>query len=144
MQLKNHKLIQNAQGSLIQTIFLINIILLISLGSCANSAYVEPRPVVQVETVVKEVAKTPLNLPEPKALPMEDVTWIIVTPDNMEEVFAKLQEKGIEPVIFGLAGKNYENLAVNFSQIRGYMIKQRELIAEYKGYYEADLYENEQ
>ena len=119
----------------IQTIIAISIILVI--GSCTGT-YVDPRPVTKVKTVVQEVSKTPLNLPEPKVLPMEKVEWTIITPDNQEEVFRKLQEKGIEPVIFGLAGENYENLATNFSQIRGYMLKQRDIITEYKVYYELE------
>lgn len=117
----------------IQTILLISIVGI--LGSCTGT-YIEPRPVKKVQTVVQEIAKTPLNLPEPKAVPMEKVEWVIITPENQEKVFKKLQEQGLEPVIFGLAGKNYENLATNFSQIRGYILKQKELIAEYKVYYE--------
>jgi len=117
----------------IQTIITISIIFVI--GSCTGT-YIEPRPIAKVETVVQEVSKTPLNLPDPKVAPMEKVEWTIITPDNQEKVFKKLREKGIEPVVFGLAGENYENLATNFSQIRGYMLKQRDIITEYKVYYE--------
>lgn len=133
MLLKNLKSILNVQVLRIQTILSISIILVI--GSCTGT-YIEPRPVKKIETVVQEISKTPLNLPEPKAVPMEKVEWVLITPDNQEKVFKKLQEQGLEPVIFGLAGKNYENLATNFSQIRGYILKQKELIAEYKVYYE--------
>jgi hypothetical protein len=69
---------------------------------------------------------------------MEPLQWVIITSENAEEVFAKLKEQGKDPVLFGLSDKDYEFLSKNFAQIRAYMIKQRQIIDQYKEYYESE------
>tara|TARA_S200000501_G_scaffold341967_1_gene351733 strand:- start:436 stop:666 length:231 start_codon:yes stop_codon:yes gene_type:complete len=69
---------------------------------------------------------------------MEDIRWHIITSENAEEVFKKLQEDGIDPVLFGLTDKDYEMLAKNFAQIRAHMMKMNNIIDEYKEYYESE------
>ena len=53
-------------------------------------------------------------------------------------MFAKLKEQNIDPVLFGLTDDDYETLAVNFAQIRAYMIKQKLTLDQYREYYEAE------
>lgn len=67
---------------------------------------------------------------------MEQVKFIIITSKNADEVFKKLEEQGIDPVLFGLTDKDYELLAKNFAQIRATLKLQNELIDKYKEYYE--------
>lgn len=113
------------------------IYLLIFLAGCAVwTADPAPRPVKQVEIVTKEIQKTPLNLPHPPPAEMEKVQWRIITPHNAEEVFTEMQDKGRDPVIFGLTEKNYKSLSTNFAQTRGYIIEQRKTLDQYKEYYE--------
>lgn len=85
-----------------------------------------------------EVKRAPLNLEHPAPAKMEPLRWVIINSDNAEEVFAKLKEQGKDPVLFGLSDEDYEFLSKNFAQIRAYMIKQRQIINEYKNYYEGD------
>ena len=85
-----------------------------------------------------EVKRAPLNLEHPAPAKMEPLRWVIINSDNAEEVFAKLKEQGKDPVLFGLSDEDYEFLSKNFAQIRAYMIKQRQIINEYKNYYESD------
>ena len=59
-----------------------------------------------------------LNYPMPTALELEQIKWIIITSENAEEVFAKLEAAGIDPVLFGITDKDYQVLARNFAQIR--------------------------
>lgn len=115
------------------------IYLLIFLAGCAMwTADPEPRPVKQIETITKEISKTPLNLPHPPPAEMEKVQWRIITPHNVNEVFQELQNKGQDPVIFGMTEKNYKSLSTNFAQTRGYIIEQRQVLQKYKNYYETD------
>jgi hypothetical protein len=44
-------------------------------------------------------------------------------------------------VLFGLTDDDYEILAVNFAQIRAYMIKQKMTLQQYREYYESDTEE---
>jgi 5-bromo-4-chloroindolyl phosphate hydrolysis protein len=70
---------------------------------------------------------------------MEKIRWIIITSANAQEVFAKLEAEGIDPVLFGLTDKDYEIIAKNFAQIRAKLKESNEILDKYKQYYEADL-----
>ena len=83
-----------------------------------------------------EEPRQKLNLPESMPLTLEDIRWIIITSANAEEVFKKLEEAGIDPVLFGLTDKDYELLAKNFAQIRQKLQETNNLLDEYKKYYE--------
>jgi hypothetical protein len=63
-------------------------------------------------------------------------TWIIVTRDNAQEVFDRLEKEGSDPVIFGLTDKGYENLSIDFAEIRNFISTQRNIIIQYREYYE--------
>ena len=51
-------------------------------------------------------------------------------------MFAKLKEKNLDPVLFGLTDDGYEALSKNFAQIRHYIQKQKLQLDTYKNYYE--------
>ena len=122
MQLSRVKSILNVPLLLILTTFLIS--------SCSS--------VQEIEIFKKEVPRAKLNLPDPETPRIDDLNWIIITSENAEEVFAKLKEQNIDPVLFGLTDDDYETLAVNFAQIRAYMIKQKLTLDQYREYYESE------
>ena len=67
---------------------------------------------------------------------MEKIHWHIITSENAEEVFAKLEKDGIDPVLFGLTDKDFEMLAKNFAKIRNQLMQTNKLLDQYKEYYE--------
>ena len=69
---------------------------------------------------------------------MEKIHWHIITSENAEEVFKKLEAEGIDPVLFGLTDKDFEMLAKNFAKIRNQLMQTNELLDKYKEYYEAE------
>ena len=77
-----------------------------------------------------------LNHPMPTPLEMEEIRWIIINSENANEVFKKLEEQGIDPVLFGLTDRDFEILAKNFAQIRAKLQETNTLLEEYKKYYE--------
>ena len=79
-----------------------------------------------------------LNYPMPTALELEQLKWIIITSENANEVFAKLEAAGIDPVLFGITDKDYQVLARNFAQIRQKLQETNNLLEEYKKYYEGE------
>ena len=90
----------------------------------------------------EEVKRQELNLNKPNPLVLERIKWHIITSENAEEVFAKLEAEGIDPVLFGLTDKDFQLIANNFAQIRNHLKVTNELLDKYKEYYEGDL-ENE-
>ena len=83
-----------------------------------------------------EQPREKLNYPMPTPLQMEELKLIIITSENANEVFKKLEEAGIDPVLFGITDKDYQVLARNFAQIRQKLQETNNLLEEYKKYYE--------
>ena len=110
---------------------LVSLILITSLTSCSG--------VKQLEIFKTEVEREKLNLKKPTPLELEQLKWIIITSENAEEVFKKLEEQGIDPVLFGLTDKDFELLAKNFARIRNQLKITNALLDKYKEYYEGDL-----
>ena len=116
---RNQKSILNVLVLLILTTFLTN---------CSG--------VKQLEIFKQEVPRENLNLEKPSPLELENLRWIIITSKNAEEVFKKLEEEGIDPVLFGLTDNDYQLIAKNFAQIRHNLKTKSEIIKSYKEYYE--------
>ena len=110
-------------------------ILLIGVISCMLTGCMVGEK--RVKLFKLEEPRQPLNLPDPAPLTLEDIRWIIITSENADEVFKKLEAAGVDPVIFGLTDKDYELLAKNFAQIRHNLKKKSEIIRSYKDYYES-------
>ncbi len=112
---------------------LVSLILITSLTSCSG--------VKQLEIFKTEVEREKLDLKKPTPLELEKLQWIIITSENAEEVFKRLEEAGIDPVLFGLTDKDFELLAKNFARIRNQLKITNDLLDKYKEYYEGDLEE---
>ena len=111
---------------------IIAIVLIIFLTGCSIGGEKKIK-IFQVEEPRKK-----LDYPMPTALQLEQVKWIIITSANAQEVFKKLEEAGIDPVLFGLTDKDFELLAKNFAQIRQKLQETNNLLEEYKKYYEPE------
>ena len=113
---------------------LVSLILITSLTSCSG--------VKQLEIFKTEVEREKLNLKKPTPLELEQLQWIIITSDNAEEVFTRLEEAGIDPVLFGLTDKDFQLLAKNFARIRNHLKVTNDLLDKYKEYYEPEKKED--
>ena len=115
---------------LIQSVLLL-LILTTFLTSCSG--------VKKLSIFKEEVPRAQLNLEKPTPLQLEELQWIIITSENADEVFKKLEEKGIDPVLWGLTDKDFELLAKNFARIRNQLKITNDLLDKYKEYYETDV-----
>ena len=113
---------------------LVSLILITSLTSCSG--------VKTLEIFKTEVEREKLNLNKPTPLELENLKWIIITSKNAEEVFKRLEESGIDPVLWGLTDKDFELLAKNFARIRNQLKITNDLLDKYKEYYEPEKKEN--
>ena len=104
--------------------------LTIFLTSCSG--------VKELSIFKEEVPRAKLNLEKPTPLQLENLQWIIITSENADEVFKKLEEQGIDPVLWGLTDKDFELLAKNFARIRNQLMITNNLLDKYKEYYESE------
>ena len=94
------------------------------------------KSVEPLETRKLEQERVKLNIDSPKPLTIESMEWIVVTPENVNEVFKKLEEQNTDLVLFAITDDGYEKLASDMVLIRNYIAQQRLIIMKYKEYYE--------
>ena len=104
--------------------------LVILLSSCSSLQQVLP-----VEVSTKPVEKPELTLPRVDELRMREVNWIVINQDNVDQVFEDLKSKNIPVGVYALTGEQYENLGLNFSDIRALVQQQQAIIVAYEKYY---------
>jgi|TARA_R110000796_G_scaffold33788_1_gene87401 tRNA nucleotidyltransferase/poly(A) polymerase len=114
----------------------INKILAIAIMILLTGCSIGGEKKIKIFSVEKPREK--LDYPMPTALQLEDLKWIIITSKNAQEVFKKLEEAGIDPVLFGITDKDFQVLARNFAQIRQKLQETNNLLEEYKKYYEPE------
>ena len=114
---------------------IISILVVLFLTGCSG--------VKKLSIFKEEVPRAQLNLEKPTPLELENLRWIIITSENAEEVFKKLEEQGIDPVLWGLTDKDFELLAKNFARIRNQLKITNDLLDKYKEYYEPTEDKNE-
>ena len=109
--------------------------IILSINSCTSKTD-KIQPIKKIETIAKPVEKTSLNLAHPPTIQLDEVKWIIITKENAQIVFEELDKSGTDAVLFGLTDDNYEILSKNLAHIRAHIIQQKEIITQYKNYYE--------
>jgi len=119
-------MLQRNQKSILNVLVLL--ILLTFLTNCSG--------VKKLSIFKEEVKRQELNLEKPTPLQLEQIKWIIITSENAEEVFKKMEEQGLDPVLFGLTDNDYQLIAKNFAQIRNQLKITNDLLDKYKEYYE--------
>jgi len=113
------------------------IILPLLISGCASFSLFGNR-VKPIEVQTKAVERTRLNLPEQAPLQARDLSWVIITPENIEQVFAGMSERNESLVLFAMTDKGYEQLSLTMAEIRNYIAQQRAILIKYKEYYEPE------
>ena len=72
----------------------------------------------------------------PPPLKAREMQWFVVTPENIDQVWAKLKEQNADLVVFALTDDGYQELAMTMAEVRNYIASQRAIIVKYKEYYE--------
>jgi hypothetical protein len=119
-------MLQRNQKSILNVLVLL--ILATFLTNCSS--------IKQLSIFKEEVKRQELNLDRPTPLQLEQIKWIIITSENASEVFKKMEEQGLDPVLFGLTDNDYQLIAKNFAQIRNQLKLTNDILEKYKEYYE--------
>ena len=93
--------------------------------SCAK-----PEQVIQTVTQT-EYIKIPV-VQRPKAVQLNDVKIYVVTKDNYEEFLKEFEAKNGSSAYIAISVKDYENLSLNFAELRRYIEQQKEVIVYYE------------
>jgi hypothetical protein len=89
-----------------------------------------------LEIFTTEVERERLNLDPVSVETMANIQVIVITSKNQKEVFAKLVEQGIDPVVFGFTDLGWQQLQYNMQLNNKQIQKLRFQLEQYKKYYE--------
>ena len=89
----------------------------------------------QIFVSAEPIDKPKLILPKSDELDLRDVEWVILVKDNWEEQWAKLENSGDALAFFATSDSGYENLGLNYSDLRAFIQQQDAIIAAYRSYY---------
>ena len=113
----------------------INLLIIGSVFLTGCSIFSKPEPILETRYVERPL----LNISSPSPVKPLPVEFIIITESNVEEVWQRLRDKKVDVVLFGLTDKGYENISVNFAELKRYLLEQKQIIQKYKEYYETPL-----
>ena len=108
-------------------------VLALFLVGCAGTK-VQPESKVVIQKVIEK--KLPLNIASPEPLNLDNVEWVIVTRENIDEVWAQIEGDNEGVALFALRHGDYEKLAMNIVEIRKLIGEYVIILKQYKEYYE--------
>jgi hypothetical protein len=95
---------------------------------CASLWTPEPK----IVTVTNTVKTTVPIVARPKAVQLNEIKIYVVNKDNYEEFAKEFKDKNGSLVYIAISIKDYENLSLNFSELRRYIEQQKEIIVYYE------------
>ena len=104
------------------------LLLVLLLSSCGYLR--KPEKEIIVQTV--EVQKVIPVQPQPKPVDMNDVKFYVVTEENYDEFKEKFMKTNNEFVFYVVSVHDYENLALNMSELFRYIKQQKEIVIYYE------------
>ncbi len=108
------------------------VIAMFALAGCAGT---QKEPVEALRIDAKPLERPALNLPPIDQVRARDVEWIIITPENADQVFADIRDGGDAVVVFALTPEDYENLSLNTREALQIILQQQAVINGYRRYY---------
>ena len=104
------------------------LLLTLLLSSCGYLR--KPEKEIVVQTV--EVQKVIQVQPQPKPIDMTDVKFYVVTEENYDEFKEKFMKRNNDFVFYVVSVHDYENLALNMSELYRYIKQQKEIVIYYE------------
>ena len=115
------------------TILLSSLILISLVGCSSMGGSREPRQIPEVKVITEEVQTHIYHPPLPQEVRLEDIRWMVLTNDNLEEQIAEAEKLlGGEFVVFAMIPTDYENFAWNIQELRRFIRQQKEIILYYR------------
>ena len=114
-------------------IWLLPVMALFIVG-CASTPEIRTVEKIVTKKVIEK--KLPLNINAPVPLELTEVEWVIVTRENIDEVWAEIEADNEGVALFALRHGDYERLALNIAEIRAQLGEYVIILKRYREYYE--------
>lgn len=110
---------------------LIALVTATTLTACSNVPQ-------SVEINARPIDRPVLVIPTVDEFNSREVEWITITPENINIVFADLQDANQEIVLIAATPAGMRNLTLNMADLLKLVQQQKTIIATYKQYYETE------
>ena len=107
-------------------------ILSLSLTLMLTSGCSLLRPEPKIVTVTNTVKTTVPIVAQPKPVQLNDVKIYVVSKENYEEFVKEFEAKNGSDAYIAISVKDYENLSLNFAELRRYIEQQKQIIIYYE------------
>lgn len=106
-----------------ELLMILSLLLASNLIGCASGEIV-------TRTIIKG-QDIPLRV-HPRPVKLNDVKWYAITSDNIEEFVAEYEERNGPFAVIATSVIGYENLSINFAEIKRYIEQQQAIIDYYE------------
>ena len=115
------------------TSLLLSLITISLVGCSSMGGSREPRQIPEVKVITEEVQTHIYHPPLPQEVRLEDIRWMVLTKDNLEEQIAEAEDLlAGDFVVFAMIPTDYENFAWNIQELRRFIRQQKEIILYYR------------
>jgi hypothetical protein len=104
----------------------LQLIVLMTICSCSLI------PTKQIEISAKPLERKIAHPVMPREIDLHEPMWITVTPENLEEQLAKIEQQEGELVFLAMTIPDYEVMAYNMQELKRYITELKEVVVYYK------------
>ena len=90
------------------------------------------RPEPEIVTVTNTFKNVIPTVPLPKQVQLNDIKIYVVSTENYEEFKEEFEAKNGPDAYIAISIKDYENLSLNFAELRRYIEQQKQIIVYYE------------
>jgi len=90
------------------------------------------RPEPRIVTVTNTVKTTVPIVAHPKGAQINNIKIYVVTAENYDEFVERFSAKNSELAYIAISIKDYENLSLNFAELKRYIEQQKQIIVYYE------------
>ena len=105
------------------------VIWILTLSSCSLFRSIPVEPIVSITT--KEILPPKPIMPEIDRLSLRKVGWVIITPENVDEIFASIKDSESKS-FFAFSAEGYDRISLNLGDLRSLVEQQRSIILSYE------------
>ncbi len=89
-------------------------------------------PTKQIEVTAKPMDRTIVQPVMPREIDLKEPMWIVVTPDNVDEQLARIEQQEGEVLFLAMTVPDYEVMAYNMQEIKRYINELKDVVVYYR------------
>ena len=89
-------------------------------------------PTKQIEGTAKPMDRTIVQAVMPREIDLKEPMWNVVTPDNVDEQIARIEQQEGEVLFLAMTVPDYEVMAYNMQEIKRYINELKDVVVYYR------------